>query len=128
MSRPRSSRLRITQAPTGLNLSSTLASSKLAGTPARKVLGGSDSTLGNKNRTVPRVNRPMPAVKVTQAGPVQVTLAMKPRRVGPPLAGGLAAAGLGGTGGAAGFAAGGVAGAGGVGSAMGPSSPQAGNG
>src|ERR1700685_2534475 len=104
MSRPRSSRLRITQAPTGLNLSSTLPSSKAPASPARKVLGGSDSTLGNKKRTVPSVIRPRPKLNVHHAVPIHVTAPMKPRRVvAAPFAGALAGAGLGGTGGAAGF-------------------------
>src|ERR1700722_4900032 len=103
ISRPRSSRLRITQAPTGLKRSSTLASSKLTGSPARKVLGGSDRTLGKRKRTVPKVMSAMPPEKVYQAIPIQLKAPRKPRRVVPALAGGLAGAGLGGNGGVAGL-------------------------
>src|SRR5262249_61997669 len=97
----------MTQAPTVLKRSSTLPSSYWSGEPARKVLGGSDRTLGNRKRTVPRVMAAIDPVKVHQARPIQVPkrVISSPRRVGLPLAeaAGLAgAAGLGGAGGGGG--------------------------
>src|SRR5262249_13961302 len=106
----------MTQAPTVLKRSSTLPSSYWSGEPARKVLGGSDRTLGNRKRTVPRVMAAIDPVKVHQARPIQgpKRVISSPRRVGLPLAeaAGLAgAAGLGGAGGVAVTAVGGGAGA-----------------
>src|SRR5438270_8973509 len=101
-------RLRTTQAPTVLKRSSTLPSSYWSGVPARKVLGGSDRTLGNRKRTVPRTMATSDAVMVNQPTAIQLPKNRKPRRVAPlppPLAGG---AGLGGRAGLAG-AAGGLA-------------------
>ena len=67
------------------------------------VLGGSESTLGNMKRTVPRIQAVMVKVNVVQAKPIQVN--RKKRRSSPFLAaaGGLGAeaAGVTGVGGAA---------------------------
>src|SRR5579859_7145956 len=104
MYRPRSSLALMTQAPTSLNLSSTWFSSKLLARPARKVLGGSDSTFGKRKRSVPRVRPTVDATSAAQATPIHV---INVRRSAP-LAAGLAGAGLGGAGGGLG-GAGGVA-------------------
>src|SRR5262249_27034126 len=85
---------RMTQAPRSLNLSSTLPSSKLLASPALKELGGSESTLGNKNRKVPRTMPTRVAVSVNQPMPIQVN--RKNRRSFPLGGGGLGKAGLGG--------------------------------
>src|SRR5262249_32537525 len=96
---------RMTQAPTVLKRSSTLPSSNWSGVPALKVLGGSDSTLGNRKRTVPRSMATRDALRVHQARPIQLPK-RKTRRVLPPFAGGLGGAGLGGSAGLGGAAAG----------------------
>src|SRR5437899_1001139 len=120
VSRSWSSLARTTQAPTGLKRSSTLPISYCEGSPALNVLGGSDRTLGNRKRTVPRSMPSSDAVNASQATLIQLpTIASRTkRRVGPVFAGGLGGAGLGGRAGlsavaAAGGAAGGVAGGGG---------------
>src|SRR5262249_30687388 len=88
-----SSRPRMIQAPRSLNLSSTLPSSKLLASPALKELGGSDRTLGNKNRNVPRTMPTSVAVRVNQPMPIQVN---RKNLRSFPLAGVLGGAGLGG--------------------------------
>src|SRR5262245_22702064 len=100
----RSLRARMTQAPTVLKRSSTLPSSYWSGVPALKVLGGSESTLGNKKRIVPSSMAISEAVRVNQATAIQLAR-KKLRRVGP-LAAGLGGAGLGGSAGLGGAAAG----------------------
>src|SRR5260370_40283813 len=107
MSRPRSSLARMTQAPWSLNLSSTRFSSKLPTLPARNVLGGSESTLGNMKRTVPSVSPAAEAVNAVQAmANHEPKIALRKKRRSLPLAadlaGGLAGgAGLAGAGGEA---------------------------
>src|SRR6516162_1186103 len=101
-----SSRPRMTQAPRSLNLSSTLPSSKLLASPALKELGGSESTLGNKNRKVPRTMPTRVAVRVNQPMPIQVN---RKNRRSCPFAGAFGSGGLGGKAGLGGAAAGGPA-------------------
>src|SRR6516162_5758445 len=79
-----------------LKRSSTLPSSNASGNPTFTFDGGSERTLGNRNRTVPSVRTAVEAVSSAQATPIHVS--RKKRRSAPFFAGGLAtgAAGLGG--------------------------------
>src|SRR6187401_2690409 len=99
----------MTQAPISLKRSSTLPSSKPLASPALKLLGGSERTLGNMKRTVPSVRASMERVNVVHAVAIHEPknivkmpspeLARKFRRVG--LSGAFAAGFGGGGGGAA---------------------------
>src|SRR5262245_43153499 len=101
----------MTQAPTSLNWSVTLPSSKPLASPARNELGGSDRTLGKRKRSVPRNMAVMVAMNAAhpEANQEPYTENMKKRRLGPPLAGGLGGAGLAGGLGLAAAAGGAVA-------------------
>src|SRR5262249_7461429 len=77
-----------------LKRSSTLPSSNWSGKPTLTFAGGSDSTFGKRNRTVPSVATAVEAVSIAQAQPIQVK--RKKRRSGAFFAAGLGAAGLGG--------------------------------
>src|SRR6266851_762677 len=94
-----------TQMFLSLKRSSTLPSSNASGKPTFTFDGGSERTLGKRNRTVPKVRTPVEAVSIVQARPIQEKR-KNPRRLTPFFGGALAA-------GAAGF--GGVAGAGAAG-------------
>jgi hypothetical protein len=98
VSRPRSSRARTTQVFKSLKRSVTTFSSKFDTSPALKELGGSDSTLGKRKRTVPMTMPSTEAVRATQATLIQEpnSANRKNRRDLPVLAGGLGGAGLGG--------------------------------
>src|SRR5438105_9357324 len=99
-----------TQILRSLKSSVTLSSGKSSGKPTVTLLGGSESTFGNRKRTVPSTMPTTETVKAVQATPIQV--ARKKRRSLPVLAGVLA--------GAAGFAgAAGLDGAGGGAAATG---------
>src|SRR5262245_35381239 len=98
---------RTIQVPCSLKRSLTLPSSKTLGSPTLNLLGGSESTLGKRKRTVPRSMPMMEAVMVAMPMANQL---MKKRRLVSVLAvgfGGAGGAGLGGS--AGGVAAGGVA-------------------
>src|SRR5688572_15958737 len=108
-----------------LNRSLTLPSSKFSGNPTFTLLGGSERTLGNMNRSVPNVMPAIAAAKAYHATANQENSPMNDRRDGSDLAaaglagiGGFGGGGAAGVAGAGGFAAtsaaGGVAGAGGV--------------
>src|SRR5262249_24209232 len=104
--------LRTTQKFWSLKRSTTLPSSYWSGKPALTLLGGSDSTLGNKKRIVPRTMPSMETVKAVQAIAIQLpTMAnRKKRRVLTGLAGALGGAvGLGVGAGLGGAATAGVA-------------------
>src|SRR5262249_638831 len=90
-------RPRMTQAPTSLNWSETLFSSKELMSPARNVVGGSDKTLGNRKRSVPRNMAAIDAANVIQA--MVIHWRRKPRRLSA-FAGGLGGTGFAGAGGA----------------------------
>src|SRR5262245_47857726 len=99
---------RTTQAPSGLKRSLTLSSSNWSGVPALKRVGGSDSTLGNRKRTVPSVMPTIDAVKVTQPMLAQlptIDSRKKRRDGGGALAGAAGLGGMAGLGGAAGAGA-----------------------
>src|SRR3954447_24652658 len=90
--------LRTTQVPWSLKRSTTLPSSYWSGKPTVNLLGGSDRTLGNRKRTVPRIMPTIDSVSATQAMLIQLN--RKKRRSLPLAVGGLAGgAGLGGSGG-----------------------------
>src|SRR5438128_37908 len=80
-----------------LKRSVTLPSSKLAGSPTLTLLGGSERTLGNMNRSVPKTIPAMASENAVQARPSQV-MKNNVRRDGPAF-GGTGLAGIGGLGG-----------------------------
>src|SRR3954451_6873235 len=96
-----------------LNRSSTLPSSYRPGVPTLTLLGGSDSTLGNRKRTVPSVSPASEAVMAVmpRANQLPTSASRKKRRSLPAGWAGALAGGAGGLGEAGG---GGGAGAGGV--------------
>src|SRR5438128_453309 len=85
-----------------LKLSVTLPSSKLRGSPTFTLLGGSDSTFGNRKRALPSVQAAMVPTKATQAiANGEVSQRTRKLRRSSPFFGG-AVAGLAGIGGLAG--------------------------
>src|SRR5260370_42684307 len=98
---------RTIQAPCGLNRSVTLPSSNWLLSPTLNLLGGSDQTLGKRNRTVPNS---MPKMAAVMAVMPTANQEMKSRRSLPALGGAFgAAAGFGGAAAGAAVAPGGVA-------------------
>src|SRR5690242_14239357 len=92
VSRPLSSRLRTIQAFWSLKRSTTLPSSYWYGKPALNLLGGSDSTLGKRKRTVPRTMPSIDRVRVVKPIASQLpNRARRKKRRSLPLAGALAA-------------------------------------
>src|SRR5436190_18006253 len=102
-----------------LNVSTTLPSSKSRGSPTLTLLGGSESTLGNRKRTVPKVIPAIAAAKDAQATATGEVMnrTRKLRRSSPFFGAGAGLAGIVGLGAAGGgavtAAAGGVVGLGG---------------
>src|SRR5881409_3554097 len=98
-----------------LKLSVTLPSSKFRGSPTFTLLGGSDSTFGNRKRALPRVQAAIVPMKATQAmAHGEVSQRTRKLRRSSPFLGGAAAglAGIAGLGGAAGVAVAAAAGCG----------------
>src|ERR1700687_3049418 len=95
-----------------LKLSTTLPSSNASGKPTFTFDGGSESTLGNRKRTVTSVSTPVEAVRMAQARPIQEKKERNPRRSAPFFGGAFAAgaAGLGAVDVTGGVAAAGAAG------------------
>src|SRR5438309_10750219 len=101
---------RTTQMFRSLKSSVTLSSGKSSGKPTVTLLGGSESTLGNRKRTVPSIMPTIDAVNANQAIAIQLPniANRKKRRSLPVLAGVLGGAvGFCGTGGFGGGAGGG---------------------